>query len=585
MSDTHLSRDEHLQLVCGTGSGPDLWRQGQERQAALIEQTRAIAGLIDELGRHEMSQLDDELAQQILPIIDEHIDYFSDPFSRDETAAAFEHLREALCVLGRLMESGSHAQDVIRQARVLLDGADGVPDPLLYRPVWPQGFDTRSRHRLLEYLNRVTRLAWATPQATEQPVLVGLVTGAQRELEAWRELRMLPAIAQRERRPILNALRYWLEHEARRDHKNRVYARYFVVTSGRRVTYGEDLGERMRAFQRLISRWASISRQQWGVEVVFRGTELTLDDVGAHVHANVLVDPLEAMGHRWGSYTAAMRRHFHAWVRDNGRVADPAEIVKYAIKPTEIERQVLDFPDKSERLARVAWLYKAFYKARLVAPLGELKELWAGIEARKLKPVIVGNVPRLVPKWTPNPSSKNPDHSQENVLVGHILSNRVHTPWAEPSVLVLGYTSTPTTKAGADKLSYIESLAAEARAAWDTNSKGVSPEAALAVAQAWKSAEKDADARKVWAFRGASGASAGGRGRAEGISPQGEALGGVPRSIVHTSGVTVLNFLADHSDSQAGPPPGYERLPNGSLFDLETGEIFEGIRSRRAAAG
>ena len=339
-----------------------------------------------------------------------------------------------------------HPQDVIKLARALLNSIDErEPDRLRQRTPWP-AMDMRHRADVRAWLSDVVALPWATPSVTEAPLLVGLVTGSMRQVETWRELRMLPAIAQRERRPMLNALRLYLDQHSRRDAKGATYCRYVVVTSGERVTWGGNLKGRMRRMQRLISRWAVVSAAEHGVQVVYRGAEMTLDAVGAHVHGNVVVEPTGFLGERaWADYLAAMRRHFGVWVRDNGRVAKPEEIVKYVCKPTEMARHVMGMPDRAERLRRIEWLYGALYKARLVAPLGPMRELWQQIEADNLKPLVIGGKVRLVPKFAPPEKSGEPNHDQENVLVGQVLSNRIHTPWAEPSALVLGYTVTPAT--------------------------------------------------------------------------------------------------------------------------------------------
>ena len=63
----YLSREQHLTLVCGTGTGPAVWRDGQQRQAQLIEQTRELAGAIDDLGRDLVRP---RLADALPPLLD-----------------------------------------------------------------------------------------------------------------------------------------------------------------------------------------------------------------------------------------------------------------------------------------------------------------------------------------------------------------------------------------------------------------------------------------------------------------------------------------------------------------------------------
>lgn len=571
----YLSRDEHLQIVCGTGTGPAVWRDGQQQQDALAAQTRQLAAAIDELG-HELRPALAATLGDLIGLIE--AEYMYGPPANSWQPLVWGFCEALRGVSAALADPAQHAQDVIRLARDLLDSADDAePDPLRQRTPWPQQLDERHRQDVRALLRDVVALPWATPRAAEAPLLVGLVTGSTRQVETWRELRMLPSIAQRERRPMLNALRLYLDTESRRDRDGATYCRYVVVTSGGRVPWHGDLRGRIERIQRQISRWAVVSRDEHAVHVVYRGTEMTLDDAGAHVHANIVVEPTHYMGERaWADYLAAMRRHFGVWCRDNGRVSDPKEIVKYVCKPTEQARHILGLVDQAERLARIEWLYRALYKVRLVAPLGAMRDLWRQIEADKLKPVVIGGKVRLTPKFTPPEKSNSPAQDQENVLVGHVLSNRIHTPWAEPSALVLGYTATPATAAGRRALERLEQMRADALLAWTAN-KAPAPATAVAIAQAWRGAATDQAARQVRALvnPGASGASAA-------LSPARGSAGAVCHSMVHTSGVTVRrDFGPPDENSPGGVPPGLV-WESGCLIDPQTGEIFDD-RGRDAA--
>ena len=564
--------------MCGTGVGPEIWRDGQLRQAELRDQTREMACAIDELGMRVRRRLGEQLKRHILPALS---GVFSDYYDRVSLASEYDpddhhnldlsfDLHEAVAKLGPILEDPTlHPTEVIKEAKAMLSEIK-----------WPEISDD-ARNRVTSFFKEVIRLPWATPQKGDTPFLLSLATGSLKEVEVWRELRMLPAIAQRERRPMLNALRYYLEAVSRRDAKGQTYCRYLVITSGGRLPYGGDLRRRIEGLQRLISRWAVISRDIHGVHVIYRGTEMTLEATGAHVHANVVVEPENFMGERaWADYQAAMRRHFGTWVRDNGRVKDPKEIVKYVCKPTQLKRYIFDHSDENERFDRIEWIYRALYKTRLVAPLGAMRELWQQIEEDKLKPCSVKNQIRLVPKFEPGPRSKEKKPLGENVILSQMLSNRIHTPWAEPSVLIFGYTEQPTTKAGERNLERLNELRAEALDAWNAN-KAPAPKTATAIARAWLEAETAGEAGKVWAIGGSGATAANHSPPAAG----GGIRGGVSReagSIVHNSGVTVRDREADPPTKYpGGAPPGLV-WESGCLIDPQTGEIFED-RGRDAA--
>lgn len=632
-----LSREEHEELVCGKGTGPAEWRQQQQRQQVLEQQTRDLADGFDELAAHVRIRLADELADSILPFIDDLAGESAYYWDRDAADVGWE-FGEALRRVGRLLEDlETHSCDVIAAAGDILRAdteATSVgrerrltaaerrieaaairgddmeidetsPAPAIQGLRWPR-FDTVYDYQAVRsWLRKVLRLPWARPRPAEQPELVGLVTGESRSLEPYRDLRMLPLIAQRERRPLMNGLRYWLENCARCDRYGAPYARFVVVTAGQRVRYSEDLQQAIRRLQRKVSKWAKISADEWGVDLVFRGTEMTLSEDGAHVHANLVTEPRGYLGEDddgedvWGQYLRAMHRHFGAWVKDNQRVGDVREIVKYVCKPTDLIRHVLN-QSEARRLQRLEWLYDGLLKTRLVAFHGAAKELWRSLEERKLKPGVVGERVRLIPKYAPPEKSKDrkPD-AGENVILCFGLASRTHTPWAEPSVLVLGRTDNPSSRIGQQRLEAIQSAADRALAAWQAND-APAPATAVAIARAWRAADDDQDARKIRALgvpTGAESAAIGAlstRAAAAAGACAGPARGGA--YIVHTDSVsvqsvseTVSDWLAD---TERGPDPGGtppDRPPdrpfavseNGTIYDPETGEVV-GVADRAA---
>ena len=118
-------------------------------------------------------------------------------------------------------------------------------------------------------------------------VALGDVTGLMAPVESFRAIRFLPVIAQRDRRPMLNALRYYQRHNPFGS-----YLRLVVVTSGQRVPLGGDLRGRISGCTGRVSRFAHEARKRFGVEVVYRGTEFTVDEaLSFHVHANLLLAP------------------------------------------------------------------------------------------------------------------------------------------------------------------------------------------------------------------------------------------------------------------------------------------------------
>ena len=205
---------------------------------------------------------------------------------------------------------------------------------------------------------------------------LGDVTGMMEREEAFRAIRFLPAIAQRDRRPMLNALRYYRRHNPFGS-----YLRMAVVTAGQRVPLGGDLRGRMQEQHRRVSRFAHEARKRFGVEVVYRGTEFTVDEaLSFHPHAHLLFAPRDHAEASLAGFLSWMHRFFGAHVHDAGRLVKPEEAIKYPFKPVDLER--LDG-------AALAWVGREIQGLKLAQPLGDFAEFWRDLERRRLKVLLV----------------------------------------------------------------------------------------------------------------------------------------------------------------------------------------------------
>lgn len=205
-------------------------------------------------------------------------------------------------------------------------------------------------------------------QRNSQTSLVGDVTGCVDALEGFRRIRFLPVVAQQERAPMLNSLRYFLNAWGKGS-----YIRFAVITAGQRIPLRGDLRGTIQHLHRRLSRWASLARQDWGVEAIFRGTEFTIDQAQSfHVHANVLYAPRQKLtSERWGDFLAWTRSFVGAHWRDAGRLRKADEAVKYPFKPTEMGNLS---PDD------LAWLSNEIQRLKLMQPLGAFAEFCRDLE-------------------------------------------------------------------------------------------------------------------------------------------------------------------------------------------------------------
>lgn len=344
--------------------------------------------------------------------------------------------------------------------------------------------------------------------------LIGGVTGIIEQQPVYRAVRILPTVAGRDRRPILNDAKFWMG-----SHPNRKYFRFAVMTCKEPVPVGGDLRGAIQGLSRRISKWAS-AVEEFGVRVLYRGIEFTrgtaaergMEDrydpntILYHTHANVVYWPTRKMKDaEFQKFLNFTHDSVGAWWHDNGRVERLEEVIKYCCKPSD----TLSSGDDE-----LVWLYHATSKLKICQPLGLFRQWRAELEKAGEKTVRV-NVGRgegkllrvkkmnrkLVddnkeadgevaggeegalteaseekPKREDRPEGSAP---AANIVLGMTLPQWRHSPWAEPLIIVQHYDPLKLSdEAGGD----IREWQRQAREWWD-ESFAPEPEEALRVAR------------------------------------------------------------------------------------------------------
>jgi hypothetical protein len=251
------------------------------------------------------------------------------------------------------------------------------------------------------------------------------------------------------------------------------YSRLVVVTSGQREPLGGGLRGRIQTLQDRVRRFASEARKRFGVEVVFRGTELTVDEaLSFHVHANLLLAPRGLLPPgRWQAFLSWMHRFFGAHVHDAGRLKKPEEAIKYPFKPADLER--LEGP-------ALAWVYRETRGLKLAQPLGDFATFWRYLEHARLKVLLVdgpdGAKLRRVEKQrrpvTPGgcrSGRRRGEPAPENQVICEMAPQPRFCPRAESVTFVRNYTTQPKTWEGLVRLEEIKEIRRRARGRWDAN--------------------------------------------------------------------------------------------------------------------
>lgn len=323
---------------------------------------------------------------------------------------------------------------------------------------------------------------------------ISAVTLQEDTLDSFRPIRFLPAVAARERRPHLNAMRYWLE----KNPQAKKYVRFAVITYGTPIRAGDDLREAISDLTRRISRWAHYVMKRFGVEVLYRGIEYTWKDRDGngeqtlHLHANVLYWPHRNMDEQWVEFLAVSHVKLDSHWKDNGRVQDVAEIVKYVVKPEDLRK--LDDDD-------LLWLYENTFKKRISAPMNSLRKFASNLTKERKKVVTVSEVGlRIVTKARKLDRAKAKEDRvgggrATNIILGLTLPQWRHTPFAEPMILVQNRAPGAVGKAAEAFRNDVNALHMEALLYWQDNG-APAPAAALELAKAW-----DDGAENVVAFK------------------------------------------------------------------------------------
>ena len=278
------------------------------------------------------------------------------------------------------------------------DGAAGAPVPFPYVRSYadvmsgqtgvevstlPEWQDREARYRAQDALTAevadVLAAGGVDPfRDGEGFTLVGLVSGLVKPTKReYRRIHILPTIAASLRAELANALELYLQLYGR-------YARYLVFTTGTRCPVSE-VRARFLWLHRMISRWHHEICAPLGIDVIFRGAELPCDDAETfHPHANVLIVPNRYLRPRyWARFNRQTRAFFKTHWRDNGKLEDVREAVKYIMKGDQVARLAASSP------AVLVELYHQLAGLHLVQGLGPFRDWRRAVKAAGQKVIAI----------------------------------------------------------------------------------------------------------------------------------------------------------------------------------------------------
>ena len=264
--------------------------------------------------------------------------------------------------------------------------------------------------------------------------IVNLITGESQPVISYRNSNLIPLVQSANHRQTLKMLEYYCLSHA--------YIRMMIITSGERCP-PNGIQKRHKLLARKISKWAAspICKKR-KIEVIFARDELTFDEMHfVHVHSHVLINPKKMLGsEEWGQFLKESADFFGTKILDSGKLKNPAEAVKYCLKPSEIE-------DKSPQM--IGELFNQLHRQKLCRCMGGLARMQSELSKGKLK---IGKrkikidgktawIPCLVKKAGNGGATYSTESSSTStdIILGITAPSAISRPVLDPYLIVADY--------------------------------------------------------------------------------------------------------------------------------------------------
>ena len=241
--------------------------------------------------------------------------------------------------------------------------------------------------------------------------LMGLHSEQFKKVEQYRNIIFLPSVAQKNRRDNVKKLEYFLKHN-----KN---CRMWTFTAGPRTNLAK-LRPTVKWMHRRLSKLNDQPfMKQYGARFVFRSTEfgelgeIGHDDLSLHPHMHALLQLERYLRPEdWSYLLSRIVAYWGVYCRDCGRIQNSRELVKYCVKPSDLDGL------NSVQLIK---LYQTTQGLRLWESLQDFRKMKREIREENQKVVMRKGVPRLVPNWNGGSSR---DKSEESKVLPRWMDDR-----------------------------------------------------------------------------------------------------------------------------------------------------------------
>lgn len=230
---------------------------------------------------------------------------------------------------------------------------------------WEKGQDASQRllEQSIRIADKMEAVGFKAYDDTQDLTLFGLNSEGVKKLDTFRNISFIPSVARKKRRKAQLELEYFLQKNTR--------CRMWTMTTGRRCNF-QELPQRIEWIHGKFGRVNSTRfMKKFGAKFVFRATEfgeIARTDDGLsfhpHVHALLYLDK-KLSANEWSCLLLKIKDYFVYYSQDCGVIRDAKELVKYCVKPCDLEHL-----NGHELVA----LHKVCTKKRLVEFLGGLRQ-------------------------------------------------------------------------------------------------------------------------------------------------------------------------------------------------------------------
>lgn len=263
--------------------------------------------------------------------------------------------------------------------------------------------------------------------------IVGLLTGIEEPMIAFRNIVFIPAVAKRKRNRLLGDLEYFIQ--------NNRFSRMWVFTSGARCAI-EEVADRIKEVHRRISKLnAKPFMKAAGISIVFRATELgSLERVDGkptfHIHCHAIIHlDRKLPNESWSLLLGKVREWWKFHFADAKQIQMAREACKYVVKPGDL----LNLTGNELKA-----LYDQLFKLHLVQALGPLRDQKKNREDTDQRfhrvNTPLGNKLETIPNWnTRPPASDTPSEGSapDDMVLATLTPAAYFSRITEPAAIVM----------------------------------------------------------------------------------------------------------------------------------------------------